>query len=118
MAANVCYWIWMAGREWAESVREASPEAFLAGLWESGLATAAGVISMPILLWAGMRILRERANHALVMVGTVLWLFVGGHVVEDGVSIWGTAVFLTLFVILASLLALVKLPDQDGNSSS
>jgi hypothetical protein len=107
VAATICHWTWTSAREWAAGVRDADPDAFFAGSIESLLATIAGVASMPVLLWAGMRAFRERRNHLLVLTGAVLWPFVGGHVVEDDVSVAGTAVFLALFVLLSSLPALV-----------
>ena len=108
VAATICYWIWTSARAWAAGISDANPDELFAGSLESLLATIAGVASMPMLLWAGMRAFRERGNHLLVMVGAVLWLYTGGHLVEDHVSVGGTAVFLAFFVLLSSLLALVK----------
>jgi hypothetical protein len=62
---------------------------------------------MPVLLWAGMRALGERGNHLLVLLGTVSWLLIGGHVVEDDVSVAATVAFLGLFALLGSVLATV-----------
>ncbi|MFD4624259.1 hypothetical protein [Streptomyces sp. NPDC058475] len=105
VSAVVCYWIWTSCREWASGVREANQDAFLAGSLESLLAGIAGVGSMPLLLWAGMRAVKERGNHLLVLVGAALWLFLGGHVVEDDVSTAATAGFLALFALFGALLA-------------
>nr|WP_161558441.1 hypothetical protein [Streptomyces antimycoticus] len=33
---------------------------------------------MPLLLWAGMRILGERDNYLLIIVGSLLWLIGAG----------------------------------------
>ncbi|SED26494.1 hypothetical protein [Streptomyces melanosporofaciens] len=33
---------------------------------------------MPLLLWAGMRILGERDNYLLIVVGSLLWLVGAG----------------------------------------
>lgn len=112
VAATVCFWIWTLGREWAAGVREASPDAFLAGSLESVLATIAGAASMPVLLWAGMRVARERGHHLLVIVGAVGWLFVGSHLVEDDVSTATLTMSLALFAILGGLLALVTVPEN------
>ncbi|MFC7262320.1 hypothetical protein [Streptomyces lutosisoli] len=105
VSAVVCYWIWTSCREWASGVREADQDAFLAGSLESLLAGIAGVASMPLLLWAGMRVLKERGNHLLVAAGAMAWIFLGGHVVEDEVSTGATAGFLALFAVLGGLLA-------------
>jgi hypothetical protein len=107
VSAVVCYWIWTSCREWASGVREADQDAFLAGSLESLLAGIAGVASMPLLLWAGMRVLKERGNHLLVPAGAMAWIFLGGHVVEDEVSTGATAGFLALFAALGGLLAWV-----------
>ncbi|MEU8673372.1 hypothetical protein [Streptomyces sp. NPDC048560] len=112
VAATVCYLVWSGGRAWASDARAADPDAFLAGSVESVLALIAGVAFMPVLLWAGMRVMRERGNHLLVLVGTAVWFFLGGHVVEDTVDGAGTVLFLALFAVLGGLLALVRTPDR------
>ncbi|MFD3654028.1 hypothetical protein [Streptomyces sp. NPDC058620] len=112
VAATVCYVIWSGGRDWAAGVRDADPDAFLAGSVESVLALIAGVACMPVLLWAGMRAMQERGSHLLVLAGTGVWFFLGGHVVEDAVDGVGTALFLALFAVLGGLLALVRTPDK------
>lgn len=113
VAATVCYLIWTAAREWAAGARDANPDAFLAGSVESLLATIAGVLSMPVLLWAGMRAVREKGNHLLVIVGAVAWPFVGGHLAEDSVGAAGTTAFLALFAVLGGLLALVSTRESE-----
>ncbi|GAA2358022.1 hypothetical protein SVIO_001440 [Streptomyces violaceusniger] len=37
------------------------------------------LLVMPLLLWAGMRILRERGNYLLIIVGSLLWLLGAGY---------------------------------------
>lgn len=105
VAAVVCHRVWTSAREWAADARAAESDVFLAGALESLLATVVGVALMPVLLWAGMRALREKGNHLLVTVGAVVWLFLGGHVVENDVGAWGTVVFLALFAVVGALLA-------------
>ncbi|MCD9591255.1 hypothetical protein [Streptomyces sp. 8ZJF_21] len=112
VAAVVCYWLWTSLSEWADGVAGAQQDAMLAGSIESLLAGIAGVVSMPVLLWAGMRVLRERGNHLLVILGAIVWIFAGGHVVEDSVSTVGTAVTLALFAVFGSLLSTVELPGS------
>lgn len=112
VAATVCYVAWSAGRDWASDARDADPDTVLAGAVESVLALVIGVALMPVLLWAGMRLLRERGNHLLVLAGTGVWFFLGGHVVEDAVGGAGTALFLALFAVLGGLLSLVRSPDR------
>ncbi|MFD4528156.1 hypothetical protein ACFWP7_30340 [Streptomyces sp. NPDC058470] len=112
VAAVTSYWIWTSGREWASDVTVANQDALLAGSLELLLAGLAGVASMPLLLWAGMRVTKERGNHLLVMFGAMAWLFVGGHVVETRVGAAGTALFLALFAVLGGLLAGVRMPSE------
>ncbi|MEV4920834.1 hypothetical protein AB0K47_29015 [Streptomyces tirandamycinicus] len=111
LAATAAYWIWTAGREWAQGVGRAGSDAFLAGALESVLATVAGVAAMPLLLWAGRRAVRERGNHLMVIGCSVAWPFAGGYVVENDVGAAGTLVVLTLFALLGGLLAVVGLPE-------
>ncbi|QNE74914.1 hypothetical protein F0344_10055 [Streptomyces finlayi] len=112
VAATACYLMWSGGRDWASDARAAEPDAFLAGSVESVLALVAGVVLMPVLLWAGMRVMRERGNHLLVVAGTGVWFLLGGHVVEDPVDGVGTVLFLALFAVLGGLLSLVRTPDK------
>jgi hypothetical protein len=112
VAAVVCYWLWASLREWAWDVGLADRYSWFAGSVELLVAGIAGVASMPVLLWAGMRLLGERGNHLLVLLGAMAWIFIGGHVVEGYVSAAGTAVFLALFAALASVLSLVEVPQR------
>ncbi|WP_181789180.1 hypothetical protein [Streptomyces phytophilus] len=52
------------------------------------IALAVSVVAMPVVLWAGMRVLRERRNAPLVWLMTVSWLFAGGYFFDtlDGVG--------------------------------
>ncbi|GGN74170.1 hypothetical protein GCM10011579_052990 [Streptomyces albiflavescens] len=112
VSAVLCYWIWSSLREWAQGVGDADPDAMFAGSLEALIAGIAGVASMPVLLWAGMRVLRERGNHLLVLLGALAWIFIGGHVVEDAVGTGATAGFLALFAVLGGLLAGVQPPSE------
>lgn len=105
LAAAACLWIWNSARAWAQAAMDS--DADYAGFIDSLLATLAGAVLMPVLLWAGMRALGERGNHLLVLLGTVSWLLIGGHVVEDDVSVAATVAFLGLFALLGSVLATV-----------
>ncbi|QXE36108.1 hypothetical protein KQY30_19565 [Streptomyces sp. GMY02] len=108
-AAAVCYWIWTSAREWAQDARAAPDSNFGTGFLEGLLAQIAGVASMPVLLWAAMRAVRERGNHLLVLGGAVAWLFIGGHIIEDaGVGSTETILYLTLFAAVGGVLAGVQ----------
>jgi hypothetical protein len=112
IAAAVCFSVWTSARAWAAGVSDADPNALSAGFIESLLATIVGAASMPVLLWAGMRALRERGNHPLVLAGAALWLVLGGNAVEGQVGLAATALSLTSFVLLGGLLALVQVPER------
>ncbi|MGW7617524.1 hypothetical protein ACWGLG_17010 [Streptomyces antimycoticus] len=111
-AAIVCYWVWASLLEWADDVAEASGPVMGAGWFEGLLALITGFLSMPVLLWVGMRLLGERGNHLLVLAGAVAWLIIGGHVADGFVSVTTTAALLTLFAVLGGLLSLVELPGE------
>lgn len=111
LAAVVCHWMWTSLREWSDDVSRASGDAMGAGWLESLLAGLLGLLSMPVLLWAGMRLLREHGNHLLVVAGFAAWWLIGGHVVEDGnVGDTATALYLALFAGLGGLLSLAEVP--------
>ena len=119
-AASICYWSWTELRAWAQSVSAAGQGDLGAGFLESLLASfVGGLVSMPLLLWVGMRLLGERRNHVLVLGGVVTWWLIGGHVVEDGTgSGAGTFFFLALFVALSSLLSLVGFTMSESRAGA
>lgn len=112
VAAGVCYWIWDSLRAWAQDASAAGQGAMGAGWFEGLLAGFIGLLSMPVLLWAGMRLLGERGNHLLVLGGVVVWWLIGGHVVEDAVGSAATALFLALYAVAGGLLSLAEIPGK------
>ncbi|KUO21893.1 hypothetical protein [Streptomyces dysideae] len=110
VAAVVCHAGWERLREWAGDVAAADPGAVGAG-WPEGMpASATGLVAMPVLLWAGMRLLGERGNHLLVPAGVTAWWFIGGHAVEDvAVGVTCTTLLLTLFALLGGALSMAEL---------
>ncbi|MFR9675175.1 hypothetical protein [Streptomyces sp. TR06-5] len=110
VAALSCRSLWASLRAWAQEVSAAAPDGMFAGTLESLLAGVVGVLAMPVLLWAGMRVLGERGTALLVLGGAVAWPFVGGHVVEDAAGGAETAGFLVLFTALGGLLSLARVP--------
>ncbi|MFW6690471.1 hypothetical protein [Streptomyces sp. MAR4 CNX-425] len=46
------------------------------------VAMAISLVVMPIMLWAGMRLLGERRNGSLAWLTTCTWLFVGGYLFD------------------------------------
>ncbi len=83
-----------------------------AGWLEGLLATLDGAMSMPVLLWVGMRLLGERDNYLLVLGGVPSWWLIGGHVVEGAASRLDTGLFLILFVSLGGLFSLAGFQTQ------
>ncbi|MFI7413040.1 hypothetical protein ACIBU0_30650 [Streptomyces sp. NPDC049627] len=113
-AVALCYWIWTSAREWADDAQAGPDSTFGTGFLEALLAQIAGVASMPLLLWAGMRATRERGNHVLVLGGALAWPFIGGHLVEDaGVTATETVLYCALFTLLGGLLSLAEVPPRD-----
>ncbi|MDC0770300.1 hypothetical protein [Streptomyces sp. HD] len=112
-AAALCYWIWTSAREWADRAQAGPDSNFGTGFLEAVLAQIAGVASMPLLLWAGMRAVRERGNHLLVFGGALAWPFIGGHIIEDaGVPATETVLYCALFAVLGGLLSLAEVPKN------
>ncbi|MEU5345641.1 MULTISPECIES: hypothetical protein [unclassified Streptomyces] len=111
LAAAVCYWMWTSLWEWSDDVSRASGDAMGAGWLEGLLAGLLGLLSMPVLLWAGMRLLRERGNHLLVVAGFVAWWIIGGKIVEEGnVGDMATGLYIALFAGLGGLASLAEMP--------
>ncbi|WP_328493375.1 hypothetical protein OHS59_11910 [Streptomyces sp. NBC_00414] len=111
LAAAACYEMWTSLWEWSDDVSRASGDAMGAGWLEGLLAGIVGLLSMPVLLWAGMRLLRERGNHLLVVVGFVAWWRIGGKLVEEGnVSDLATGLYISLFAGLCGLASLAEMP--------
>lgn len=80
VAVLVCHLILSAGYAAARAQKRADPDG---GSWGSAeihaVTFALGILLvMPLLLWAGMRILRERDNYLLIIVGSLLWLIGAG----------------------------------------
>ncbi|MEV7682800.1 hypothetical protein AB0O64_30265 [Streptomyces sp. NPDC088341] len=105
-ASVVCYWMWTSLREWADN--SADGDTVGSGLLQGLLASVVGVLTMPLLLWAGMRLLGEKGDHLLVLLGVVAWWLIGAHVVEDDVGTGATALYLSLFAVIGGLLAGVR----------
>lgn len=111
VAVDGCYLTWGRLHEWAQDASIAGQGAMGAGWIEGLLALFVGLLSMPLLLWAGMRLLGERGNHMLVLGGVAAWWLIGGHVVEGAVGGMATALFLALFAVIGGLLSLVEVPE-------
>ncbi|WP_019072787.1 hypothetical protein [Streptomyces hokutonensis] len=123
LVAGVAVVVCRAGRAlllaWSDRVAAADPGATGAGWTEAALASVCGLPAIPVVLWAGMRLLGERRSHLLVPAGVTVWWLIGGHVVEDaGVGPAATALWLVLFVLLCGVLSLVEVPSGRPGSAA
>ncbi|MEU2211199.1 hypothetical protein ACH4VS_30430 [Streptomyces hygroscopicus] len=85
VAVLVCHLILSAGYAIARDQKARDPDG---GSWASAeihlLTLILGVLLvMPLLLWAGMRVLGERDNYLLIMVGGLLWLLGAGSNLDN-----------------------------------
>ncbi|MBW8088532.1 MULTISPECIES: hypothetical protein [Streptomyces] len=108
-AAHATYWVWESAKEWESEAEQANPDGGIgAGFIEGALATFAWLTLVPLLLWAGMRLLRERDNHLLVTMGSAAWIVLGTQVTKGDVSRVETELFLFAFTLLGGFLALYR----------
>ncbi|MFD8936863.1 hypothetical protein ACFV0R_16700 [Streptomyces sp. NPDC059578] len=81
-ATAACHTLMTAGYRWAGE-SEDPQDTFGTGVVEFLLATAVSWALMPLLLWAGMRLLGETGNLALVLAAGVTWVFLSGYFIDD-----------------------------------
>lgn len=112
LAACVCHRIWRHLVEWSDGISAAHSGEFAAGFYEGLLAAVVGLLSMPVLLWAAMRLLRERGNHALVMGGLVAWWLIGAEIVERSPGAVATGLYIALFAVIGGVLSLAEVPHD------
>ncbi|WP_138965383.1 hypothetical protein [Streptomyces sp. YIM 121038] len=67
---------------------------------------------MPLMLWAGMRILREKGCRLLVIGGSVIWFFGAGHGVDGIDSVQGGLLPVPLLVGAVVLGVLLSAPTS------
>ncbi|MFA3872906.1 hypothetical protein ABS735_04305 [Streptomyces sp. MMCC 100] len=82
VATAACHTLMSAGFASAGDEAAGSDDAF-AGIFEFLLTTAASWALMPLLLWAGMRMMGETSNVALVIVDGLVWLGLSGYYIDD-----------------------------------
>ena len=112
-AAATCYWIWVSLREWSQDAAASQPDVMFGGFVEGLLATiTGGLVLMPLLLWGGMQLTRQRGNHLFVLLGALLWPFIGGYAVERSFSTLATIALLFTFAALTSLVAPVNTAEK------
>ncbi|MFE5121374.1 hypothetical protein [Streptomyces sp. NPDC056669] len=108
-AAHATYWVWESAEQWESEAQRANPDGGIGtGFIEGALATFAWLTLVPLLLWSGMRLLRERDNHLLVTMGSAAWIILGTQMTKGGVSRVETELFLLAFTLLGGFLALFR----------
>ncbi|MFJ4537990.1 hypothetical protein ACIP39_18790 [Streptomyces tibetensis] len=83
LSTAVCHSLMYAGFAGARESAAANEDDMGAGAFEFLLTTAASWILMPLLLWAGMGVLRESGNTVLVLVGGLVWAVLSGYFTDD-----------------------------------
>ncbi|MDQ1017534.1 hypothetical protein [Streptomyces afghaniensis] len=82
-ATAACHTLMSAGFAWARDSAAESGDTMFSGAFEFLLTTAASWVLMPLLLWAGMRVMGETGNTVLVAVGGLVWLGLSGYFTDD-----------------------------------
>ncbi|MEU6521558.1 hypothetical protein ABZ892_01625 [Streptomyces sp. NPDC046924] len=82
-ATAACHSLMSAGYAWARDSAAASGDTIFSGAFEFLLTTAASWALMPLLLWAGMRVMGETGNAVLVLVGGLVWVGLSGYCIDD-----------------------------------
>lgn len=82
-ATAACHALMSAGFAWARDSADESGDSPFSGAFEFLLTTAASWALMPLLLWAGMRVLGEAGNTVLVVVGGLVWMGFSGYFTDD-----------------------------------
>lgn len=82
-ATAACHTLMSAGYAWARDSKAAGGDTMFSGAFEFLLTTAASWALMPLLLWAGMRVMGEARNTVLIVVGGLVWAGVSGYFIDD-----------------------------------
>ncbi|MCT7353378.1 hypothetical protein N4P33_14505 [Streptomyces sp. 15-116A] len=114
VATAACHTLMSAGFASARDSASGSDDAF-AGTFEFLLTMAASWALMPLLLWAGMRVMGETGNVAMVIVGGLAWLGLSGYCIDDIDRAGGhiPAAALAAYILLGTGLA-GSGPDRRG----
>ncbi|WP_055546136.1 hypothetical protein [Streptomyces sp. NBRC 110028] len=114
-AAHTTYRAWKSAEQWEWEAQQADPDGGIgAGFIEGALATVALVTLVPLLLWAGMRLLRERDNHLLVIMGWATWILLNTQLAESSADKVETELFFAAFALLGGFLSLFRPTAPEG----
>ncbi|MFJ8712278.1 hypothetical protein ACIRD9_03580 [Streptomyces violaceus] len=107
VSTAACHSLMYAGFAGARESAAASEDDMWAGAGEFLLTTAASWALMPLLLWAGMRVMGETGNTVLVAVGGLVWLGLSGYFTDDIDRAGGhiPVLALVVYVLLGTALA-------------
>ncbi|GAA3503272.1 hypothetical protein GCM10019016_103820 [Streptomyces prasinosporus] len=114
-ATAACHALMSAGYASVRDSRAADEHTMFTGAFEFLLTTAASWALMPLLLWAGMRMMGEAGNAVLVLVGGLVWAGLSGYYIDDIDRPGGHIPVLALaaYVLLGTGLAGIG-PDRRG----
>ncbi|GLF93070.1 hypothetical protein [Streptomyces yaizuensis] len=106
-ATAVCHSVLSLGYAWARAADADSGGAAFGGIVEFGATTLTSWALMPLLLWAGMRLLREHGTVLLTVVGALAWFLLSGYFMDDVDSAGGHVppAALAAYVLLGAALA-------------
>ncbi|MFD0416657.1 hypothetical protein [Streptomyces sp. NPDC127108] len=122
LAVLVCHVILSTGLARARAEQQARPEEAWAGtgVWLATFVLST-VLAMPLLLWAGMRIVREKHCHLLVIGGSLTWFFGAGYGVDGIDSVEGGLLPVPLLLCVVALGALLPIltgpPDHEATDA-
>ncbi|MEU0303013.1 hypothetical protein ABZ252_26660 [Streptomyces sp. NPDC006175] len=69
-----------SGYTWA---RDSAGDTVFSGAFEFLVTTAAAWALMPVVLWAGMRVMGEAGNTVLLITGGLSWAGLSGYFIDD-----------------------------------
>lgn len=92
-----------------------------AGFYHSIAAGLAGIVFMPLAVWAGLRLARIRGNHLAVIASGCVWFaLVAPHLVDRSPVVWEAVLWVTvqaLATAAASVLQAVAVPKSTQRKS-
>lgn len=82
-ATATCHTLMSVGYGWVRDSRATDEHTVFTGAFEFLLTTAVSWALMPLMLWAGMRVMGETGNALLVLVGGLVWAGLSGYYIDD-----------------------------------
>ncbi|WP_409469758.1 hypothetical protein [Streptomyces sp. HC307] len=92
-----------------------------AGFYHYIAAGLAGIVLMPLAVWAGLRLVRMRGNHLAVIVSGCVWFaVVAPHLVDRSPTAWEAVLWVsvqTFATAVASVMQAVAFPESTQRKS-